>query len=171
MSEPKARSRSGGHFYLGSKPLHEYTPNEAILNTTNILQTVVTSTVAAEYVSLYVNAKTGIPMRYTLIEMGHPQPRTPIQTENTTAVRIATDTIKQKYTKALDTRYYCLKDQIYLKHYDAYFKPGSQNKADYFTKNHAPTYHKQSRFIYLHQANVAMQGCVENIFLRVGGIY
>ena len=170
LSEPKARSRSGGHFYLGSKPLHEYTPNGAILDTTNILQTVVTSTAEAEYVSLYVNAKTGIPMRHTLIEMGHPQPPTPIQTDNTTAVGIATDTIKQKYTKALDMRYYWLKDQIHLKRYDAYFKPGSQNKADYFTKNHSPTYHKQSRFTYLHQANVAMQGCVENIFLRVCGI-
>ena len=104
LSEPKARSRSGGHFYLGSKPLHEYTPNGAILDTTNILQTVASSVAEAEYVSLYVNAKTGIPMRHTLIEMGHPQPPTPIQTDNTTAVGIATDTIKQKYTKALDVR-------------------------------------------------------------------
>jgi len=41
-------------------------------------------------------------MRHTLIEMGHPQPPTPLQTDNTTAVGIANDTIKQQYSKALD---------------------------------------------------------------------
>ena len=168
LSEPKARSRCGGHFYLGSLPPRNYTPNGAILNATNIIQTVVTSAAEAEYVSLYINAKLGIPMRHTLIEMGHPQQPTPLQTDNTTAVGIATDSIKQKYSKALDMRWYWLKDQIHLKHFDVYFKPGSQNKADYFTKNHSPTHHRQSRFTFLHQANVAMQGCVENMFLRVG---
>ena len=59
LSEPKPRSCSGGHFYLGSKPARKYTPNGAILNTTNIIQTVVTSAAEAEYVSLYVNAKIG----------------------------------------------------------------------------------------------------------------
>ena len=54
----------------------------------------VTSAAEAEYVSLYNNAKTGIPIRHTLIEIGHPQPPTPIQTDNTTAVGIADDSIK-----------------------------------------------------------------------------
>ena len=54
-------------------------------------------------------------MRHTLIEMGHPKPPTPIQTDNTTAVGIAIDSIKQKYSKALDMRWYWLKDQIHLK--------------------------------------------------------
>ena len=79
LSEPKARSRCGGHFYLGSKPSRNYTPNGAILNATNIIQTVVTSAAEAEYVSFYINAKLGIPMRHTLVEMGHPQPPTPLQ--------------------------------------------------------------------------------------------
>ena len=37
LSEPKARSRCGGHFYLGSLPARNYTPNGAILNSTNII--------------------------------------------------------------------------------------------------------------------------------------
>jgi len=122
LSEPKARSQCGGHFYLGTKPIQKYTPNGAILTTTNILQTVVTSAAEAEYVSLYVNAKTGIPMRHTLIEMGHPQPPTPLQTDNITAVGIVNDTIKQKYSKPLNMRGHWLKDQIHLKWYDVYFK-------------------------------------------------
>ena len=62
LSEPKARSCSGGHFYLESKPARKYIPNGAILNTTNIIQTVVTSAAEAEYISLYISAKTSIPM-------------------------------------------------------------------------------------------------------------
>jgi len=120
LSKPKARSQSGGYFYLGTKPVQKYTPNGATtLNTTNILQTVVTSAVEAEYISLYFNAKTGIPMPHTLIEICHPQPPTPLQTDNTTEVGIlANDTIKQKCSKSLDMRWYWLKDQIYFKWYD-----------------------------------------------------
>ena len=114
LSEPKPRNRCGGHFYLGSKLVQNYTPNGTILNSTNIIQTVVTSAAEAKYVSLYMNAKTGIPMQHTLIEMGHPQPPTPTQTNNTTAVGIANDSIKQKYSKALDMHWYWLKDQIKL---------------------------------------------------------
>ena len=58
-----------------------------------------TSTAEAEYVYLYVNVKTGIRMRNTLIEMGHPQPPTPIKIDNTTAVDIANDSTKQKSVK------------------------------------------------------------------------
>ena len=169
LSEPKARSRCGGHFYLGSKPFRKHTPNGAILNSINFIQTLVTSAAEAEYVSLYMNAKKGIPMRHTLIEMGHPQPPTPIQTDNTKVVGIANYSIK-KNSKVLDMRWYWLKYQIESKRYNVYFKPGSQNKADYFTKNHSPTHHRQSRYTFLHQENVSMQGCVENIFLRVCGI-
>ena len=71
-------------------------------------------------------------MRYALIEMGHPQPPTLIQTDNTTAVSKDNDSIAQKYSKALDMCWNWLKDQIHRKRYDVYFKPGSQNKADYF---------------------------------------
>ena len=108
----------------------------------------VTSTAEAEYISLYDNAETSIPMRHTLIEMGHSQPPTTIQTENTTTVGIANDSIKQKYSKALGMRWYWLKDQIHCKRYDVYFMPGSQNKADYFTKYHSYTHHRQSRFMF-----------------------
>ena len=62
----------------------------------------------------------GIPMQHTLIEIGHPQLPTPIQIDNTTAVGIATDSIKQKYCKALEMRWYWLKDQIHLKHVDVF---------------------------------------------------
>ena len=90
-------------------------------------------------------------MWHTLIEIGHSQLPTPIQTDNTTSVGLANYSIKQKCSKALDMRWYWLKDQVPLKTCNVYFKPGSQNKADYFTKNHSPAHHRQSRFTFLHQ--------------------
>ncbi|KAI2497592.1 Reverse transcriptase (RNA-dependent DNA polymerase) [Fragilaria crotonensis] len=39
-------------------------------------------------------------------EMGHPQPATPMATDNSTASGIATDTVKQKRSKAVDMRFY-----------------------------------------------------------------
>ena len=41
----------------------------------------------------------GINFRNTLIEMGHPQPPTPVATDNTTVVVIIHDTIKKSYVK------------------------------------------------------------------------
>jgi hypothetical protein len=40
-----------------------------------------------------------------LEEFGHPQPPTPLKTDNTTAEGIANDTVKQKHSKAMDMRY------------------------------------------------------------------
>ena len=116
---------------------------------------------------LDMNAKTAIPMRHTLLELGHNQPPTPIQTDNTTAVGLATNTIKQKYSKALDMRWHWLQDQVKLRNFDIFFQPGSENKGDYFTKNHSPTHHRQQRFTYLHQVNVAKRGCVDNAVHKV----
>ena len=48
LSEPKALSRCGGHFYLGSKPVRVHTPNGAILNSNNVIKTVITSVAEAE---------------------------------------------------------------------------------------------------------------------------
>ena len=153
LSEPKARSRCGGHFYLGKQPVRLYTPNGPLLNTTNVIHTVVTSAAEAEYAALYMNAKTATPLRHALIEMGHKQPPTPIQSDNTTAVGLANDTIKQRFSKALDMRWYWIKDQIKLRNFDVFFRPGSENKGDYFTKNHSPTHHRQIRYTYLHQSS------------------
>jgi len=38
--------------------------------------------------------------------MGHKQPPTPIQSDNTTAVGLANDTIQQTFSKGLDMRWY-----------------------------------------------------------------
>jgi hypothetical protein len=39
--------------------------------------------------ALFINSQDAIPLRNTLIELGHPQPPTPIQTNNSTAAGFA----------------------------------------------------------------------------------
>ena len=60
------------------------------------------SAAEAEYRALFRNGQAAVPIRTTLIEMHHPQPPTPIQVDNSNAVGIANNSIKQKRSKAMD---------------------------------------------------------------------
>jgi hypothetical protein len=60
----------------------------------------------AEIGAVFINAKEGAVLRKTLEELGHPQPPTPMETDNTTATGYINGTIKQKRTKAMDMRFY-----------------------------------------------------------------
>jgi hypothetical protein len=112
LSEPKARSRAGGHFYLSNKPANPASapshqpPNNAPLHTTShILRNVMASAAESEVSALFVNSQEAVPIRYALKELGHPQPPTPVQTDNSTAAGYSNNTIKQKRSKAMDMRF------------------------------------------------------------------
>jgi len=83
LSEPKARSRCGGHFYLGQHQVQVYTSNGPLSRSTkNAIHTLVTPATKAEYASLYMNAKSTTLLQHAL---GHKQSPTPMQSDNTTA--------------------------------------------------------------------------------------
>jgi hypothetical protein len=52
--------------------------------------------------ALYTTAKEMVTLRQTLIKMGWPQPCTPIQTGNSTAIGITNLTIVPQKTKSMD---------------------------------------------------------------------
>ena len=108
------------------------------------------SAAEAEIGATYINAQESVPIRTTLEEMGHPQPPTPIQVDNTTAVGFANHTIKQKRSKAIDMRYYWLQDRASQGQFIIYWGPGSTNLADYHTKYHSAEHHRQVRTTLLH---------------------
>ena len=85
--------------------------NGAIHNTAQVVKAVMSSAAEAELGALYINAKFAAPIWNTLIEMGHPQPPTPIQTDNSTAFGIVTNKIIPKVTKAMDMCYHWLQDR------------------------------------------------------------
>ena len=52
-----------------------------------------------------------IPLRNTIIEMGWPQPKSPIKTENSTAVGFTNKTIFNKATKSEDMKLWWIRDR------------------------------------------------------------
>ena len=68
--------------------------------------------------------------------MGHPQPATPTQVDNTTAHRFMQVTIKEKRTKSIDMKYHWLKDRELQQQLNFFWKEGKYNLGDPFTKNH-----------------------------------
>jgi hypothetical protein len=162
LVEPQARSRMGGYHYLGNKDGKLF--NAPIHVLAKVIKNVVASAAEAEVAGLFINAQDAVPERTTLIELGHPQPATPIRTDNSTANGIINGTIKQKRSKAIDMRFYWLKDRAAQNQFKIFWAPGSVNLADYFTKIHPPSHHKKVRPIYLYDKDnspLTLQGCVK----------
>jgi hypothetical protein len=103
------------------------------------------STAEAELGALFINAKTAISIQQTLIELGHPQPRTPIQADNATAHALITNKILPKALMAMDMHFHWLQCRNAQGQFRYYWRPGTQNLADYFTKHHPATHHKSVR--------------------------
>ena len=92
----KARSRAAGFIYMGNKDGNKEIINAPIMVIAKILKMVVASAAEAEVAALYHNAREIVPLRVTATELGHPQPPTPLRTDNSTADGIMNGTIKQR---------------------------------------------------------------------------
>ena len=148
INEPKAQSRAGGHFYLSSD--ENFPPNNGvILNIAQIIKAVMSSAAEAELGALFINAKEAIYVRNMLTEMGHTQPRTPIQTDNSTAEGVINSKIQPKRTKSMDMRFYWLRCREAQEQFRFYWRPGGQNLADYWTKHHPAAHHQNLRDEFL----------------------
>jgi hypothetical protein len=160
LTAPKGRSRAAGYHFLSSLPLMPASAtdpapadNGAIDVLCQIMRPVLSSAAEAELGALFLNAKHACPLRIALDELGHPQPATPMQTDNTTATGIVNDNIRQKRSKAIDMRFYWLRDRAKQGQFHIFWKPGKENRADYFTKHHSAEHHQEMRPQYLHSAN------------------
>jgi hypothetical protein len=151
LSENEAKSRSGGFFYMGNTTKNDKKlTNGAILIVSKVLKHVMSSAAEAEIGAVFIDAKEWAVLRTTLEELGHKQPLTPMETDNTTATGNSNGTIKQKRTKAMDMRFYWIKYGVKQGQFKIYWGPGFQNLADYFTKHHSPAHHKRIRNVYTH---------------------
>jgi hypothetical protein len=115
LSENEAKIRDGGFFYMGGNAAQngKKLTNGAVLIISKVLKQVMSSSAAkAEIGAVFINAKEGAVLRKTLEELGHPQPPTPMETDNTTATGYSNDTIKQKRTKAMVMRFYWIKYRV-----------------------------------------------------------
>ena len=103
LSESKARSRSGGHFFMSN---YDAIPsnNGAVLTVSQIIKAVMYSAAEAELGALFINCREAIPERHALEIMGHKQPPTPVHTNNTTALGVVNKNIASKRLKPMDMK-------------------------------------------------------------------
>ena len=144
---------------FNDKPLPTDTPliNGPVLVNSSIIQPVVSSAAEAELAAIFFNAKDACMIRNMLEDMGHPQPATLIEADNACAVGLANDTVKQKRSKAIDMRFYWVRDRVKQGQFIIYWRKGSDNIADYFTKHHPPAHHRRLRARYLHEDPIEVQ--------------
>jgi hypothetical protein len=171
LSENEAKSRAGGFFNMGNKnKTDKNLTNGAILIISKVIKHVMSSAAEAEIGAVFINSKEGAVLRTTLEELGHKQPPTPMETDYTTSTGYSNCTIKQKRTKAMDMRFYWIKDRVKKCQFNVYRGSGFQNLADYFTKHHSPAHHKRIRDVFIHAderpinrkviRDAALRGCV-----------
>ena len=129
LSEPGAKSRVGGQFYLKDKKDRE-SNNGAILTLSKIIENAMSSASEAETAALFLNCKADILVRIALEEMGNPQPKTPVITDNSSAEGLINKTMIPKIAKAHDMRFNWLKCREAQKMFDLIWKKGKDNKEE-----------------------------------------
>ena len=108
------------------------------------------SAAEAELGGLLINAKEREVLRTSLEEMGHPQGPIPMQKDNSTASGIINETVKQRKSKAIDMRFYWVRDICKKKHFLIYWEPGKYSMGGYHTKFHSHSHHNKKRYLQVH---------------------
>jgi len=139
-SRKGARSVAGFLMYFGDAAnalQSDGTPtaeNGAIICGSILMDVIVTSAGEAEYGAGFISAQHGVNARITAEELGHKQPPTPILCDNSFARDLATDTCKQRRSKAIDMRFHWLRDRVRQKQFIMVPVSGKDILADIFTK-------------------------------------
>ena len=102
-----------------------------IHNVAEIIKGVMSSAAKAELGAMYINAQKAVEEQIILQEMGHKQPATPIQVNNSTAKGIVNKWVQPNRTKDMDMRFHWLRYCYIQKKNQNFFRPGSSNYANY----------------------------------------
>jgi hypothetical protein len=140
LSKPAAKSQVGGYFFCSSD-VDDPPNNGAVLNISKILKAIMSHAAKANLGALYSNAHEAIPMQHLLEEMGHKQPPTPIQTNNSIAHGVVTNNIQPQCTKVTDMQFHWLRCCDTQDQFRYYWRPRPNNQADYWTKHHCAAHH------------------------------
>ena len=153
LNKTKFQSRAGAHICLSEDdPIPRF--NGAVLTIATIIKFVMVSAAEAELAALFIAARKMVPHHQTLIDMGWPQPRSPVQTDNSTAIGVTNKTIVPKRAKMMDMRLWWLQCCGSQKQSRYYWDAGSKNWADYSTKHHPDIYHEAHRSTHAGMWNI-----------------
>jgi hypothetical protein len=153
LLEANAHSQACGYFFMGwrtdtTKPIKL---NGAFLTLCAILRFAVAFAAEAELGALFLNCNQGTIFRLTLEEMGHPQPLTPIHCNNSTAIGIANNTVKQQQSCLMEMCFFWVADAVQQGKFDIKYYPGKENLTDYQSKHPLGAHHKVDHPWYLHK--------------------
>ena len=141
FNKTNARSCAGAHIYLSENdPFPHF--NGAVLSIAQIIKFIMASAAKAELSTLFVMAQEMISHRQTRIDMGWPQSKSPIQTNNSTAAGVTNKAIVPCRAKMMDMCLWWLRCHGSQNQFRYYWDAGSKNWADYHSKHHPDTYHK-----------------------------
>jgi hypothetical protein len=144
LNESNSCSHAGAHIFLSEDdPFPQF--NGAVLSITHIIKFVMTSAAKSELAALFITAQEMIPHCQTLIDMGWPQPKSPIQTDNSKAAGVTNNTIVPRRSKSMDMRFWWLHCLVSQDQFCFYWDAGTKNWAGYNTKHHPGTYHEAHR--------------------------
>ena len=125
------------------------------------MRNIMASSYEAEYGTIFVNAKTDVPIRTTLNEMGRKQGPTAIQVDNSTAMGITTKYFLQNKSKSMDMQLYWINGRIEQGQFRVFGRPGPEKLGDYHSKHHLSKHHIEAQSKYLHVSKLSLlQGCV-----------
>ena len=123
--------------------------------------------VEAETSAVFVNAQLALPIRYALGSRGHPQPQTPIKTDNYTTARCFYSNMQKKRSKYWDMRFHWLRDKGTHNELNVLWDTRINNKADYYRKYHPTKYQLdiwwRNLFIRDNEANPVIR---EDVLIR-----
>ena len=123
--------------------------NGAILTLSKIIKHVMGSAGEAEVASLYYNCKNALPLRTALMEMGHPQDKTPTVTDSATSEGLINKTMTPKRAKTYDQRFNWLKCREAQKQFNVIWQSGKDNRADFHSKKHPVRVYQEKRGDYV----------------------
>ena len=148
LSAPLSQSRACVHYFLSNSSPDPTQPpktrprfNGPIHTVSKIVSNVMGSAAKDKIGATYINGQKAVPIRTLLRELGNPQPATPMQVDNSTAVGFSNDTIRQRQSKAINMHFYWIRDRTSRGQFLVYWQQGITNLAYYHTKKYSPAHH------------------------------
>jgi hypothetical protein len=142
LNETNSCSCAGVHiFLLEDDPFPRF--NGDVLSIAHIIKFVMASAAKSKLAVLFIMAQEKIPHCQTVINIGWSQPKSSIQTDNSTAAGVTNNTIVPCRSKMMDVHFWwlrCRKSQDQFCYY--WWDTGTKNWADYYTKHNSDSYHE-----------------------------
>jgi hypothetical protein len=157
LSRKNARSVAGYIFYYTNTdcPTHI---NGAVACSSSVIDVVVASAAEGEYAALFQCMKTGEWQRAISTAIGYPQKATAILGDNKCATGLSNNTVKIKRSKSIDMRWHWARDRVAQGHFEVFWRKGSKNLADFFTKPLPVWQHQALMPLLVHTPDTGITG-------------